>query len=174
MLGRDDLRHVARVTISNYDRHADEFREGTKDYDVGQNVDALRSRLEGPGPFAILDLGCGPGRDLGRFRALGHEAIGLDGAARFVAMARAATGCDVWHQDFLALDLPPARFDGIFANASLFTFPRRSCLASFASSTRRSGRAASSSRRTRADPTPKVGRVSATAPGTISRRGDAT
>src|SRR5262245_48837173 len=113
MLGPDDLRHVARVTISNYDRHADDFREGTKDHDVGQNVDALRSRLEGPGPFSILDLGCGPGRDLGRFRALGHEAIGLDGAARFVAMARAATGCDVWHQDFLALDLPPARFDGI-------------------------------------------------------------
>ena len=123
MLGPDDLRHVARVTISNYDRHADDFREGTKDHDVGQNVDALRSRLEGPGPFAILDLGCGPGRDLGRFRALGHEAIGLDGAARFVAMARAATGCDVWHQGFLALDLPPARFDGIFANASLFHVP---------------------------------------------------
>src|SRR5262249_27090290 len=38
-------------------------------------------------------------------------------------MARAATGCDVWHQDFLALDLPPARFDGIFANASLFHVP---------------------------------------------------
>jgi hypothetical protein len=50
MLGPDDLRHVARVTISNYDRHADDFREGTKDHDVGQNVDALRSRLEGPGP----------------------------------------------------------------------------------------------------------------------------
>jgi SAM-dependent methyltransferase len=86
-------------------------------------VDALRSRLEGLGPFAILDLGCGPGRDLARFRALGHEAIGLDGAARFVAMARADTGCDVWHQDFLALDLRPARFDGIFANASLFHVP---------------------------------------------------
>ena len=38
-------------------------------------------------------------------------------------MAREATGCEVLHQDFLALDLPAARFDGVFANASLFHVP---------------------------------------------------
>jgi SAM-dependent methyltransferase len=38
-------------------------------------------------------------------------------------MARAYSGCEVWQQDFLRLDLPPARFDGIFANASLFHVP---------------------------------------------------
>ena len=57
-------------------------------------------------PFAILDLGCGPGRDLATFRDLGHEAIGVDGAARFVAMARAHSGCEVWQQNLLALALP--------------------------------------------------------------------
>jgi SAM-dependent methyltransferase len=31
----------------------------------------------------------------------------------------------VWEQDFLALDLPDGRFDGIFANASLFHVPSR-------------------------------------------------
>jgi SAM-dependent methyltransferase len=35
-------------------------------------------------------------------------------------MARAGTGCEVWQQKFTALDLPSLRFDGIFANASLF------------------------------------------------------
>ncbi len=39
-------------------------------------------------------------------------------------MARADSGCEVWQQDFLALDLPPERFDGVFANASLFHVPR--------------------------------------------------
>jgi SAM-dependent methyltransferase len=29
----------------------------------------------------------------------------------------------VWEQDFLALDLPEAEFDGVFANASLFHVP---------------------------------------------------
>ena len=38
-------------------------------------------------------------------------------------MARDATGCDVWQQDFLHLDLPAAHFDGIFANAALFHVP---------------------------------------------------
>ena len=38
-------------------------------------------------------------------------------------MARAHSGCEVWQQDLLALALPPARFDGIFANAVLFHVP---------------------------------------------------
>ena len=55
--------------------------------------------------------------------ALGHTVIGLDGAAAFAAMARADTGCEILHQDFLKLDLPGNYFDGIFANASLFHVP---------------------------------------------------
>ena len=39
-------------------------------------------------------------------------------------MARAHSGCEVWEQDFLQLDLPKGRFDGVFANASLFHVPR--------------------------------------------------
>jgi SAM-dependent methyltransferase len=54
---------------------------------------------------------------------MGHVAVGLEGAARFAAMAREQTGCEVWEQDFLALDLPAARFDGVFANAALFHVP---------------------------------------------------
>jgi SAM-dependent methyltransferase len=38
-------------------------------------------------------------------------------------MARAHAGCEVLHQDFLRLDLPADRFDGAFANASLFHVP---------------------------------------------------
>jgi SAM-dependent methyltransferase len=90
---------------------------------VSQNIAALLRHVQGSPPFTILDFGCGPGRDLKAFAQLGHTAIGLDGAAGFVAMARADTGCEVWQQDFLQLALPPARFDGIFANAALFHVP---------------------------------------------------
>ena len=38
-------------------------------------------------------------------------------------MARKLSGCEVLHQDFLSLDLPPSTFDGIFANATLFHIP---------------------------------------------------
>lgn len=120
-----DLALISAQTLAHYERSAEAFRAGTADHDVSQNRDALLAAIEGAAPFRLLDLGCGPGRDLAAFRALGHEAVGLDGCTSFVAMARADTGCEVLHQDLLALELPPARFDGVFANASLFHVPRR-------------------------------------------------
>ena len=119
------LRRITDVTIGHYERMADDYWTGTRDHDVSQNRTALTDAIEGEPPYSILDLGCGPGRDLLAFRDDGHEAVGLDGAAAFVAMARRMVGCEMLHQDFLALDLPAARFDGIFANASLFHVPRQ-------------------------------------------------
>lgn len=117
------LSALARSTVLHYQEHAEDFRAGTESHDVSQNVEALLRHLPGPAPQRILDLGCGPGRDLATFVARGHAPVGLDGAAAFVAMARTSAGCEVWHQDFLALDLPAERFDGIFANAALFHVP---------------------------------------------------
>ena len=122
-VGTDALGRVSSLTLGHYDRHAADFFEGTRDHDVSQNIAALLACVQGAPPFTILDLGCGPGRDLKAFTELGHTAVGLDGAASFVSMARAHSGCEVWHQDFLALALPAGRFDGVFANASLFHVP---------------------------------------------------
>lgn len=116
---------VSTATLAHYNQRADDFWEGTRGHDVSQNIAALLGAIEGEPPFAILDFGCGPGRDLKTFSGLGHLAIGLEGAARFAAMARAFSGCEVWEQDFLKLDLPAVRFDGIFANAALFHVPSR-------------------------------------------------
>ena len=88
-----------------------------------QNYKALIDSLEGEGPHAVLDLGCGPGRDLAYFKSQGLKAVGLDGSAEFVEMARTETGCEVLHQNFIEINLPENYFDGIFANASLFHVP---------------------------------------------------
>ena len=123
--GDNDLRAITRATLRHYDDHAAGFRAGTQDHDVSQNINALLGAIAARPPYRILDFGCGPGRDLRRFIALGHAPIGLDGSKAFAAMARQSAGCDVLLQDFLALDLPAAHFDGVFANASLFHVPAR-------------------------------------------------
>jgi SAM-dependent methyltransferase len=115
---------VASLTLRHYDERAESFRDGTYGHDVSQNIAALLKHIEGNPPASILDLGCGPGRDLKAFAELGHAPVGLEGSARFAAMAREEGG-EVWEQNFLALDLPGNRFDGIFANASLFHVPSR-------------------------------------------------
>ncbi|WP_397474764.1 class I SAM-dependent methyltransferase [Pusillimonas sp.] len=114
---------VSAATLDDYNKNAKGFRAGTWGHDVSQNIQALLRHIQAEPPFRILDFGCGPGRDLSAFSQLGHNPVGLDGSREFVAMAREASGCEVWHQDFLKLDLPDAYFDGVFANASLFHVP---------------------------------------------------
>ena len=122
-LSSQDLEQAAGLTLDHYNQRAEDFRDGTQDHDVSQNIAALLQYIAGTPPFTILDFGCGPGRDLTVFAGLGHIAVGLEGSARFVEMARSHAGCEVLHQDFLALDLPASRFDGVFANAALFHVP---------------------------------------------------
>ncbi|TAK90602.1 MAG: class I SAM-dependent methyltransferase [Burkholderiaceae bacterium] len=122
-LTAQELQQITDFTLTDYDRNALAFWEGTRHHDVSQNIAALLSSIEGAPPFTLLDFGCGPGRDLKTFVDLGHRAIGLEGAARLAQMARAHSGAEVWQQDFLKLDLPAQFFDGIFANAVLFHVP---------------------------------------------------
>jgi SAM-dependent methyltransferase len=119
----NSIEQITQRTLEHYERSAQQFFDGTRDHDVSQNVAALLGAIRSVAPYRILDLGCGPGRDLKTFSGLGHSAVGIDGAAQFVQMARAYSGCEVWQQDFVHLALPDAEFDGIFANASLFHVP---------------------------------------------------
>src|SRR4030095_4217337 len=81
-----DLERLAALTLDHHNQRAEDFRDGTQDHDVSQNIAALLQYIANAPPFAILDFGCGPGRDLKVFAGLGHVAVGLEGAARFAAM----------------------------------------------------------------------------------------
>ena len=122
-LTREELDRIAASTLAHYNERAQDYWQGTRSHDVSQNIAALLRHIEAAPPFTILDLGCGPGRDLKTFTELGHLAVGLEGAPRPAAMARAYSGCEVWEQNLLALGLPAAQFDGVFANAVLFHVP---------------------------------------------------
>lgn len=118
-----DLKRLAAQTLDYYNQNADDYFAGTIDHKVDQNITALLQYIVADAPFTILDVGCGPGRDLKTFKQHGHIAVGLEGASRFVEMARSYSGCDIWLQDFINPDLPANHFDGVFANASLFHVP---------------------------------------------------
>jgi len=137
----DELSRVAATTVGHYNRTAEAFWQGTRDHDVSQNIAALLRHIEGAPPFTILDLGCGPGRDLKTFSEMGHVAIGLDGAQRFANLAREHSGCEVWEQDFLALRLPNGRFDGIFANVDKNTPKLRASLETYEAQVRQNAQA---------------------------------
>ena len=119
----EELAATSTKTLGHYQRLADEFFLGTQDHDVSQNIEALLRKIDGGGPYDILDFGCGPGRDLLALRQLGHRPVGIDGCSAFVEMAENLSDCKIWHQDFLNLRLPDNAFDGIFANASFFHVP---------------------------------------------------
>jgi SAM-dependent methyltransferase len=121
----EDMAAITAKTLEHYNQSASQFWERTRDHDVKQNIDALLRHIHAPTPLRILDLGCGPGRDLLAFKSMGHDPVGIEGSPPLAAMAREHSGCEVWEQDFLALKLPPASFHGIFANASLFHVPRQ-------------------------------------------------
>jgi SAM-dependent methyltransferase len=118
-----DLEEIENCTIEHYDNNAESFWIGTKDHDVSQNINSFLKALPQNKALDILDLGCGPGRDLITFKALGHKPIGLDGSIAFCQLANKHSGCPTLHQSFLNLKLTENSFDGIFANASLFHVP---------------------------------------------------
>lgn len=123
MLKKLDLQNISGPTLEYYNLRAQAFWEGTRNHDVDQNIQSLLQYIQAEPPFRILDIGCGPGRDLKTFSDLGHCAVGLDGAENFAQMAREYSSCEVWHQDFLQLKLPDQHFDGVYANAALFHVP---------------------------------------------------
>jgi SAM-dependent methyltransferase len=123
-LDPEALQQVVTRTLDHYHARAEAFWEGTRNHDVEQNIEALLRHIQSPAPHSILDFGCGPGRDLLAFTRRGHRVVGLEGAPALAQMALAHSGCEVWLQDFLNLDLPESHFDGVFANASLFHVPR--------------------------------------------------
>ncbi|MBL4743764.1 MAG: class I SAM-dependent methyltransferase [Cycloclasticus sp.] len=120
----DDTVNKETLTIAHYDNNADSFWAGTKDHDVSQNIDSFLDALPKKKGLDILDLGCGPGRDLLHFKSLGHNPTGLDGSKRFCDMASKHSGCPTINDSFVNMTLSSGQFDGVFANASLFHVPR--------------------------------------------------
>ena len=64
----------------------------------------------------LLDVGCGTGHHLARYRRLGFEVVGVDGSAEMLAHARAANpGVSLQRADVQNLPFPDASFDVVLS-----------------------------------------------------------
>jgi SAM-dependent methyltransferase len=101
-----------------YQEHAAEFAQRTLALDVADLWQKFAERI--PAGGAVLDVGCGAGRDLKEFAELGFHVVGVDYASPLAAIAREYSGQDVRVGDIREIQLDAEQFDGVWALASLF------------------------------------------------------
>lgn len=108
------------TTLAFYEGNAKQVYEGT----VNLNMTVLyRPFLEYMPPYAaILDAGCGSGRDTLYFASRGYQAAAFDYAPALVKLASKLTGQEVLQLSFQDLAFEN-QFDGIWACSSLLHVP---------------------------------------------------
>ena len=104
------------VSVAAYSANADAYEERYAPKMWNQVQRFARSL---PVPAAILDAGCGPGRDLVRFRALGHVPRGVELNPDFAAKAAAHAPVSCADLRGVGSLFPAESFDGIWACSSL-------------------------------------------------------
>lgn len=80
----------------------------------------------------ILDLGCGPGRDLAWFAAHGAQITGADLSAGMLDEARRAVIAGLCQMDMRRLGFANRSFSGVWCNAALLHLPKREVPAALA------------------------------------------
>lgn len=109
-------------TIQTYDRIAAEFAANTWTRRLERAFDSFARYLI---PAAqVLDLGCGPGRDIELLRERGYRVIGADLSLGMVREARQRVGGALACCDMRDLGLAAQSFDGVWLCAALLHLPR--------------------------------------------------
>lgn len=104
------------TTLDYYNAHADAFVEATLNVDFRTLQDAFLTHL--PKYGAILDVGCGSGRDSLAFLRAGYAVTAIDGSETLCAHASRLLGQDVLCTTFENFQ-PTRTYNGIWACASL-------------------------------------------------------
>lgn len=103
-------------TINYYDKNVNVFFETTVNADMSEQYNFFEKYLYKGA--ALLDCGCGSGRDTKYFLEKGYDVIAIDGSKELCMKASKLTGIDIKHMFFQDINFGK-RFDGIWACASL-------------------------------------------------------
>lgn len=108
-------------TIDYYDKNAENFIETTQFVNLLNTQERFLRLLKNHA--AILDFGCGSGRDIKYFLSKGYSVEAIDGSKEICARAAAYTGIQVKQMLFGELD-DLEKYDGIWACSSILHLPK--------------------------------------------------
>lgn len=112
------------VTLNSYEASASRYATNTTDLHPKEEAQKFIARL--PSGAKIIDIGCGPGRDVKVFSGFGFEVIGVDFSAKMIELARQnASSCSFHVMDIEKLAFAPESFHGIWANCALLHVPKQ-------------------------------------------------
>ena len=103
-------------TLDFYEQNAQSFIDGTVNVDMSAFYSRFLEHL--PSGAAILDLGCGSGRDSRFFSGMGYRVAAIDGSPELCRRAEELTGLPIRCLLFENLDYD-REFDGVWASAAL-------------------------------------------------------
>lgn len=107
---------LEKDTIFYYNENVKNFISETVHVDFSEIQDLFLSLL--PSNAAILDFGCGSGRDTKYFLERGYQVEATDGALEICKAAAELTGISIRHQLFQELN-EQQKYNGIWACASI-------------------------------------------------------
>ncbi len=107
-------------TLDFYESNAEGYCDATYDIDMSESRGVFLNLLEAGA--AVLDLGCGSGRDAKAFSDEGMEVVAVDGSPAMCRIAARNTRLEVRNLRFSELDYE-GDFDAVWACASLLHVP---------------------------------------------------
>lgn len=107
-------------TVNYYNRNVKQFYDNTVAVDFTDTQNVFLSKLAKGS--AILDFGCGSGRDTKYFLSQGYYVEAIDGSLELCKLASQYTGIQVRHMLFQELS-EINKYDGIWACASILHLP---------------------------------------------------
>lgn len=108
--------------IAAYERHAGERDAKSPDPFKESEKGEFRERLNRESRHALLEVGCGTGRDAAHFRDEGFAVTAVDTTPAMVDLAR-QKGIDARHLDCYQLDQIPETFDAVYTMNCLLHIP---------------------------------------------------
>ena len=107
-------------TLTYYNQNATRFYADTVSVEFTATQQRFLSYI--PAPAAILDFGCGSGRDTKAFLDQGYQVEAIDGSEELCKLAARYTGIQVRHMLFQDLNAI-SKYDGIWACSSILHLP---------------------------------------------------